>query len=226
MGGEPYGQKWKKYIVWPRLTKADGGPVDYIKLNMGSGAGSQGVQGTIGVQGIGGGAGSSGNIPDGGIIMWSGAIADIPTGWALCDGLNGTPNLVSSFIIGAGGNYAPGDLGGSADAVVVSHNHNGITSTAGSHQHRYVDAYYAEIRSGAPQQNVAGSDEGADTDNEFFYRTASDGYSHFEPAENDNPLTYSGGEHNHNIDTDGVSGVDANLPPYYALAYIMKLATI
>lgn len=39
------------------------------------------------------------NVPEGGIIMWSGTIASIPTGWALCNGLNNTPDLTDKFII-------------------------------------------------------------------------------------------------------------------------------
>jgi len=48
-------------------------------------------------------------IPVGGIIIWSGSIASIPTGWALCNGSSGTPDLRSKFIVGAGGVYAVGD---------------------------------------------------------------------------------------------------------------------
>lgn len=44
----------------------------------------------------------NGTIPVGGIIMWSGTIANIPTGWALCNGSNGTPDLRNRFIAGAG----------------------------------------------------------------------------------------------------------------------------
>ncbi|MCB9186954.1 MAG: tail fiber protein [Flavobacteriales bacterium] len=39
------------------------------------------------------------NVPVGGIIMWSGTIASIPSGWALCNGANGTPDLTDKFII-------------------------------------------------------------------------------------------------------------------------------
>lgn len=39
------------------------------------------------------------NIPTGGIIMWSGTIASIPAGWALCNGANGTPDLTDKFIV-------------------------------------------------------------------------------------------------------------------------------
>lgn len=221
---EPFGSKWKKYKIYPTMLTQTGNSVDSIKLNTGD-SGLKGVQGVTGTQGTQGAPGESASseFPIGGIIMWSGAIVDIPVNWALCDGEDNRPDLVDKFIVAAGGDYQPGDEGGSRDAVVVSHNHNGITSTAGSHQHRYVDAYYAEV-GGDPNRSVAGSDEGADTDNEFFYRTANDGYSRNEPSENDNPLTFTGGEHNHNIDTDGVDGSDANLPPYYALAYIIKIS--
>ena len=39
------------------------------------------------------------SMPAGGIIMWSGTIASIPAGWALCDGASGTPDLTDKFII-------------------------------------------------------------------------------------------------------------------------------
>lgn len=51
-------------------------------------------------------------VPAGGIIMWSGSIASIPTGYVLCDGTNGTPNLKDSFVVGAGSTYAVGNTGG------------------------------------------------------------------------------------------------------------------
>jgi 23S rRNA maturation mini-RNase III len=40
-------------------------------------------------------------VPSGVIVMWSGTITNIPTGWALCNGSNGTPDLRSKFIVGA-----------------------------------------------------------------------------------------------------------------------------
>ena len=43
------------------------------------------------------------------IVLWSGAIVDIPAGWALCDGNNGTPDLRDVFIVGAGSLLNPGD---------------------------------------------------------------------------------------------------------------------
>jgi len=53
-------------------------------------------------------------IPPGTIVMWSGSVANIPQGWALCDGTNGTPDLRDRFIVGAGGGYAVGATGGEA----------------------------------------------------------------------------------------------------------------
>lgn len=72
----------------------------------------------------------------GGIIMWPND--SIPTGWAICDGNNGTPDLRDSFIVGAGDAYSVGDTGGSNTGQVAaggSHTHTGSTTGAGSHNH-------------------------------------------------------------------------------------------
>lgn len=65
-------------------------------------------------------------IPTGGIIIWSGATADIPMGWFICDGTNGTPDLRDRFVVGAGSTYAVGVTGG-ATTVNLQHNHGGAT---------------------------------------------------------------------------------------------------
>lgn len=67
--------------------------------------------------------------PVGGIVMWSGAVSAIPTGWKLCDGQNGTPDLRDRFIVGAGGAYNPADTGGEAAHTLTvdeipSHDHS------------------------------------------------------------------------------------------------------
>lgn len=61
------------------------------------------------------------------IAIWSGEIADIPSGWHLCDGTDGTPDLRDRFVIGAGLTYDPGDTGGS-----TTHTH---TFTGDGHVH-------------------------------------------------------------------------------------------
>jgi microcystin-dependent protein len=79
-------------------------------------------------------------VPPGAIIMWSGSVNDIPVGWALCDGSNGTPDLRDRFIVGAGGAYSPGNTGG-AESVTLTvaqmpqHNHSASSSSTGAHTH-------------------------------------------------------------------------------------------
>lgn len=73
-------------------------------------------------------------IPYGVIVMWSGEVATIPQGWALCNGANGTPDLRDRFIVGAGSKYAVGNKGG-ADSVTLTVNQiPAHTHTIGSFQ--------------------------------------------------------------------------------------------
>lgn len=46
--------------------------------------------------------------------MWSGLLSAIPSGWHLCDGTNGTPDLRSRFIKGAAPGSNPGTVGGAS----------------------------------------------------------------------------------------------------------------
>lgn len=83
------------------------------------------------------------SIPSGVITMWSGSIASIPSGWVICDGLNGTPNLTDRFVVGAGSTYAVGGTGGAAtvalaEANLPSHTHgtgNYAADSGGTHTH-------------------------------------------------------------------------------------------
>ena len=70
--------------------------------------------------------------PTGCIILWSGAIVDIPAGWVLCDGSNSTPDLRDRFVQGAGDTTAAGTIGGS-----TSHNHGIRTVTYWAAQANY-----------------------------------------------------------------------------------------
>jgi hypothetical protein len=79
----------------------------------------------------GGTGGTGGGVPSGGIIMWSGTIATIPTGWVLCNGSNGTPDLRNRFIVAAdadSGGVAKSTVTGSAlqtsDGVMPAHTHS------------------------------------------------------------------------------------------------------
>ena len=141
----------------------------------------------------------NGTIPVGGIIMWSGTIASIPTGWALCNGSNGTPDLRNTFVIGAHSDSSGAkttvtgsatQTGGDKDAVLIAHKHDieVLTDAAG----------------GSPQGTV--------DQNPTANRVV---------ASSPNSISLTG------IDAAGSAsttqtGTNANLPPYFALAYIMR----
>jgi hypothetical protein len=135
------------------------------------------------------------------IMLWSGSSATIPSGWLLCNGLNGTPDLRNRFVVGATSTYAVGATGGSANAIVVAHTHTGTTSTIGNHVHNYL---------------TRGITASQDTPPQGFTRTGN--------LTGENVDSSGAGSHNHTFTTDstGSSGTNANLPPYYALCYIMK----
>jgi hypothetical protein len=165
-------------------------------------------------------------LPVGMIVMWSGSIASIPSGWALCDGSAGTPNLRDRFIVGAGSTYAVGATGGSANAIVVSHTHaftgNGNTGTAGNHTHSVNDpghshTYNNTIVGGAVYTDHSGND-------------TPQGYNFPQTSSSSTGISINAnGDHTHTAtvtgttDSSGSSATNANLPPYYALAYIMKV---
>jgi hypothetical protein len=130
-------------------------------------------------------------IPSGGIIIWSGSSASIPTGWLLCDGSSSTPDLRNRFVVGATSTYAVNATGGSADAIVVSHTHTATVTDPG-HFHTSTVLSGSNVN-GNPGVNLGSGNTG----------TAVTG------------ITVANS-------TTGSSGTNANLPPYFALCYIMK----
>ena len=141
-------------------------------------------------------------VPSGLISMWSGSIATIPSGWYLCNGSNGTPDLRDRFVVGAGTTYAVAATGGSANAIVVSHTHT-ATSAVTDPQHIHD---YTGINSSGFQKFTDHS--GSDT-SEYFNTQ--------QTAAASTGITVAT-----TLTSTGSSGTNANLPPYYALAYIMK----
>ena len=127
------------------------------------------------------------------IILWSGSVLSIPTGWLLCDGTLSTPNLRDRFVVGAGSTYAVNATGGTADAVVVTHTH---VATDTGHTH--------SIGAASGTGTVAGGGLNG-------YATTG-GTSGTNTALN---ITNA-------VPAGSVSGTNQNLPPYYALCYIMK----
>ena len=147
----------------------------------------------------------SGAFIPGMIMLWSGSSASIPSGWLLCDGTNSTPDLRNRFVVGAGSTYAVNATGGSANAVVVSHTHTdaGHGHTDAGHLHglsQIPNNSNRNVRTGFYDQCVGAPPTSYTTDTGFANIQA--GFA--------------------NIQATGVSGINANLPPYYALCYIMK----
>jgi hypothetical protein len=145
--------------------------------------------------------------PSGGIIMWSGTIATIPSGWYLCNGSNSTPDLRNKFIIGAFSDDSgtakttvtgtSTQTGGTKDAIVVSHTH---TATDAGHTHV-----------------LQGQNQGSQ-DSHFVSGVFANS---FNGSANGNQTSQTGTA-SISVSTEGSSGTNQNLPPYYALAFIMK----
>lgn len=165
--------------------------------------GSTGTSGQVLVSGGSSSTPTWGNAFVAGMIMlWSGSSGSIPSGWLLCDGTNSTPDLRNRFVVGAGSTYAVGATGGSADAIVVSHTHTTTVTDAG-HTHNLKGGYAVVT------DFVGGS--GAD----YGVGVGDDLGTGYQVASNTTGITVANS-------TTGSSGTNANLPPYYALCYIMK----
>jgi len=137
-------------------------------------------------------------IPTGMISLWYGSIGSVPVGWYLCDGTNGTPDLRDKFVVGAGSTYSVAATGGSTDAIVVSHTHTATVTDPG-HNHNFNYAAYSWGIQGGASTVIANRDGGGPGTT----TTATTGVT----------VTNA---------SAGTSGTNANLPPYCALAYVMK----
>jgi microcystin-dependent protein len=133
-------------------------------------------------------------LPRGVIVMWSGKIADIPSGWALCDGTNGTPDLRDKFIVGARRDD---------NAIAKTTVSGSFTQNGGEAIHVLTIAEIpAHTHSVGFNDTANSSDGGRNTVSRSNYGTPGGAFV---------------------SDSTGAGGAHNNLPPYYALAYIMKL---
>lgn len=124
------------------------------------------------------------------IIIWHGSIASIPSGFILCDGNNGTPDLRDKFIVGAkedDGGVAKTNIYGalSQSGGNVLHEHTGTTTG-----HAHTDGGQVDVPGGTPDVAAWDASQSSSSETDVFT-------------------------------TDALAD-DAALPPYYALAYIMK----
>lgn len=171
-------------------------------------------------------------LPRGAIILWYGTEADVPKGWAICNGKDSTPNLSGRFVVGAGStqtdgtqSYQPGNKGGSdmhtlTEGQMPSHTHNAgnlKTTADGGHNHQY--------------KIVLDVSNTWDTKNSGYVMPEGNKthQSNKESALNEttSPQTEQNGSHNHAVigatQTAGSGEAFDNRPKYYALCYIMKL---
>ena len=163
------------------------------------------------------------SFPSGGIIMWSGTIANIPSGWVLCDGTNSTPNLKDRFIVGStsdsGQTHDIGDTGGAnsltlTEAQLPAHTHSAgtlATNETGNHYHldgTVMDSGGEDTYGSTTDASASRVDQSqAETKNEHAHTSTAGAHSH----------TISGSTGS----TGSGSSID-NRPAYYALAFIMK----
>lgn len=168
-----------------------------------------------------------GRLPIGAIIMWGGAYADIPSGFDICDGNNGTPNLQDRFIKATEAfDDDPGTTGGAhllelVIANLPSHNHSGSSSSEGGHSHttdsqgihNHAILRQASFQSGsaiaAARQGGSGSWSGGDP------VQSSGNHAH---------TTTAVGNHTHVITvgfTGSGTGFD-NRPLFYELCFIQR----
>jgi microcystin-dependent protein len=178
--------------------------------------------------------------PAGMIVMWSGAISAVPLGWVLCDGTNGTPNLSGKFVIhadaDAGGTYNVGDIGGAATVALAEgelpvHTHGfGTLSTASDGGHTPAGTTSSELNHthsirliGGDAGAGAGGLIGAIGNNSITTGSATPN----SVAAHTHTLTMDAvADHTHALSgatgSTGSGTAHENLPPYYALAYIMR----
>lgn len=165
-------------------------------------------------------------IPPGVVVMWSGAVTNIPNGWALCDGTNSTPNLSGKFIMGPDSMYAMHSFGGSADSTLPLHTHavsqtrsvvTGTTEASGSHSHNTTTGSYVGgwDNQGPSYITVRNSVDGGPWPGSTFNTSVDGSHTHTFS------IDVAGGVAS--INDAGASPIGTNLPPYYVLAYIIKL---
>ena len=144
-------------------------------------------------------------VPSGLILMFSGAT---PSGWYDCDGNNGTPDLRDRFVVGAGSSYSVGNAGGSASvtptATVTVAAHSLTVDEIPTHNHGYTDKYRDGIKVHYNEAAASGSVATGPSDHSRNTGTTGAGDAHGHPGS-----TFDGESQN-------------NLPPYYALKFIMK----
>lgn len=175
--------------------------------------------------------------PVGTILLWAGTLGNVPSGWQVCDGTNGTPDLRGQFVRGAGGSFAFGATGGATNATGVTSSEGAHTHTASGtsgsttlteaqmpeHTHRLYGSETGSvatlleplshglcgIKGGAGRQFTDESGDGSDL---VEPAGGTEGHTHSVSV-----TTSSNGAHTHNLSTI------STVPPFVNIYYIMKV---
>jgi len=154
--------------------------------------------------------------PFGGIIMWYGLSSSIPRGWVLCDGRTvfgyTTPDLRDRFVVGAGTSYTVNQTGGSKDAVIPAHTHT-INDPGHRHGNWLVRGNGGITKSGNSQM---ASETQGETDVDPSGPIRGEGFYGNQIKRARTGIT---------IESAGETVTNKNLPPYYALCFIMRVPT-
>ncbi len=196
--------------------------------------------------------GMSSGLPKGFIGMWSGAASAIPKGWALCDGKSGRPDLRNRFVIGAGSSYKVGATGGGVTKTSSSngahaHSFSKTTSSGGNHRHIvkfWSNNHTLSVGQMPKHEHAAGyksnlgrgwADTGPGAEFSKLSSVSQNGYQNtgYSGSSQAHRHLLDGASHDAGAHTHTVSGNTNNtgahthtvnvLPPYYALAFIIKL---
>lgn len=172
--------------------------------------------------------------PAGMVVMWYGLSTDIPTGWALCNGASGTPDLRDKFVIGAGGSYAAtAGLSGGATSF------SGTSAISGQHYHTVGGTALSESQIPPHRHSIWAANGTYDSNADGWDVSGVRGipgenvgtFNWRELNNNSEPIiseTGDGLEHTHSL-TEDVTGhqhsvsIPNTLPPYVGLFFIIKL---
>ena len=195
---------------------------------------------------------NTGTVPTGAILLWSGATTSVPSGWALCNGqtvakIDGsgnitTPDLTNKFVVCAGTSYAVNATGGASSNTptitltnqavtltsnqIPAHTHTATVSDPGhnhtlndpGHTHSYDRSQSGTIANGTVFTSAETGKTSTVTSNQTTGITINNRVTGITVS---NSSVGGDGSHIHN--NTAASSVVPTLPPYYALAYIMKL---
>ena len=163
-------------------------------------------------------------IPAGMIMIWSGSVGSVPSGWVLCNGSNSTPDLRDKFVLGAGSTYAVAATGGATTvtaAGTISVTGTALTEAQMPKHFHSLRGPNGPFTSTVPSATASGSGNyggGTPDDGTTAYGTNSTGGSSASGTAGTG--TSNGDTHTHSASFTGSSV--SSLPPYYALCYIMK----